>query len=117
MCVPSASCPWLVRGPITHFGQAGITACARVPDGTDVQRVHLLGKPDTKVGQRLQGESWEPPSSPPRPKNNHPLLSPQQQPLFLAFPVQQAVEEVSQQLGPTPMEGGGGRGLGQGPKT
>lgn len=38
--------------PITHLGQAGVTASPGVPDGTDVQCVHLLGRPDARVGLR-----------------------------------------------------------------
>lgn len=62
--------------------------------------------------EKLQGESREPPSSPPGPKSSHPLLSPQSQPLPSALPVQQALGEVSLQLGPTSIGGRWGRGSG-----
>lgn len=68
------------------------------------------------TSERLQGDSWEPPSSPRRPGSVHPLLEPQPQPPPLALPVQGTVGEVRQQRGPTPMGGGWGwfRGSGVG---
>lgn len=47
---PMTPLPSLVLRPITHLGQAGVTARPRVPDGADVQCIYLLGKSDARGG-------------------------------------------------------------------
>lgn len=55
--VPTTLAP-SVSDCIPHLRQAGITTCPCVPDGADVQCVHLLGKPEPRfVSKKYEGSS------------------------------------------------------------
>lgn len=112
---PSLVCSRLLP-VLTHLGQAGITARPRVPDGTDVQRVNLLGNQMSRCVPEVTGSEESRCKLPmPQPGRGH-LLAwplPQPEPPPSALPVWGAVGEVSQRPGPTPTLGQGvawGRG-------
>lgn len=61
MCCPLTTLVPSVQGLIPHLGQAGITTCPCVPDGADVQCVHLLRRPESRfVSENYEGSLISP---------------------------------------------------------